>query len=1751
MRSPQVDKQDITAFYFGSLHVQLCCGLVARHFLATRDCSVLCLSFFFFVDSMAFQLYNKILLYINISSTTILFHKARLNSVRAYLSNSVMLITPENHVMFFLVTIALLVPYFCICAVIGMFVNGMHRRMHSTSFCNFLRQFLLLCIKTVPLICLLSLYMASFFNVPQVLHVKSTPTNELLISFFSFMGLVLYYGVARGLVNFDATMSMTYSQSGHALTHEMNTSALLVQHMGYSLYKQPQVSFAYALKLTYDDLSDRLHELLRYISNCTSSGVYSHMTYLLLSVLHNVRQKKGAFIPFLIELVTMGLIGLTLLSIPTILLYVSLLDSGVYDSLLPQRLSMVVQSINLDVMVSFLLTFGLDFALVHFCYSFFVAIFPHSALLVLSRLGFWFRILEGLKIARIISLYSYQSYYNYDHSHNEILFTFIRMQLCSITLSRFIVISIQYKLISVNTCMHIIANTQKRLSRHREIYGSSGVRSLDFETAHLPYALRAQGECNMTACAIQTQEQHKAVFDIFWKLFYSNLSGNWSHYIMYQSQNTLIKASDDQTRFISLPCTFLQVNIPIFVIEAEWFITVYKTEVNNSDILQLYKHILEYQESCLTCIDPLFLVKSTLETVAMFFCNTVKAFLGRLILIDESKQTTGDTPPSNHAVTYRSLISGVTSSSSAVDTYNASCIYNSTETDGNTFHKGDSSTKESTVLHSNLSQVYPRNGDRLLHVHKLKEVSLSDTHNTEQVMDSTRVTPTTLKHDERYILRSLDYMKAHPFQVTPRLIHKFTDMHLQNSELVSLQTPLINVDFLDSFEGPHDSVDQHIIEESSSLSVTGQKLLEYQQIERVLHDISYNASSIDQLSLSCGEVENNSNSQLNLSTTIQGTHMTFPIPFSQQCSINDTPSSSCNTPITTPNFHFSNISSLLSNKKLPYPSFTRKYKLKELEILNYLAVDDTSTLMDTLKERALYSALLEEMERILSTSFFDWVFVLGFTISPGYSESVYSKIIDKASKAQFMLQYARVSNSTIRVLPKLFLSSVPSSLGITLLVARCRKDQHPLVHVIQCHISLDTYLSSISTSLNVSQASNTNTSISIEHLAILDHQRLILICKTMQVFVITLERLQNHYKAHKLASMMYTRKKREKSQYLSYIMHCLNCAIVFHSISTCVIAKPQLFSQEQRRFLISLHRFAELNVYNLEVILSIIRFKAINLDGFTKRIQSRILSSHDVSITLTSRGSSWNLFDILDKVLVLQNLTLVSDLQPTYTITPSTRRWRSPGSCSIQAYSLLCPHNAQCYEEKGKMDKQSTVELIKYVIYTNVQMTYNFRLAFLIISSLHRYLYSNIVDVHISDGLGEGVDYSIQNDIVYGSSEVILQYQNTYSGHKNSKSVASSSELQTTLMTNYLTVCFVIEKIPPRLYDVFAVAVCNCWDALCSDMPFIYLQKSLEAYLSRKHGIINYTTQRARSCPTTRNSCHNSNIASDLHHGKEQNTLCTQADWCVESVYLLDANKILSHILALKALLFEQCSFFIDKGSIHLRVHMKRAGDPGLSTLMLPDTDSCASSVHSEQDVMQTPPHVTERKLYHQRMLEAPRLTADLNHKGTVERMGRLYPNLLDPVSEDASKSEVSHGYADIQPSVMSTKLGCVPLHRLALVVLFTEPARILRLLYSIGSSLNMELLQYASEDDINKTIYPVYVLCQLSAADSSSNNTSVDDSVLLTCKGYMPRASTKDGVAYPIIFKSVTAHISLYSFCIALNSLFNELFVSSKDSVN
>lgn len=1749
MRASRLGKKDVLSFYFDSLQLQLCCILIIRYFLISRGYGVLCLSFFFFVDAMAFQLLNPLLLYLDILSTTILFHRARLSGTRTCPSNS---IAPQDSILFFLVTLALLVPYFCLCSVVGMFVNSMHRKMHSTSFSCFLRQFLLLCTKTVPLICFLSLYMASFFNVPQTSNNESVDTDELLISLFAFMGVILYYGVTRGLVNFDATMAATCSQSGRVLPSESNISTLLVQQLGYSLYKQPDFSLIRMLKLTYSDISAVLCNVIRYISNCTTGGAYSRIIYILVSLLHKVKQSKHVLNMLFIQALGIGLIGSALLLVPTILSLTFSLSSDVYNLSLPWLVHVLSQGMNLEVIVAFLLSFGLDYVLVQFLYSLYVAIFPTSALLVLSRLGFWFRILEIIKITNIIPLYL-------NHSRlYTILPVFIRMQLCSITLSRFIVITIQYKLMSDHIFVNIITNTHKRLARHRAIYGSSGLHQLDLEAVHLPRALRAAGACDMGSCIpsanSNTSTRYIVLLSTFLRLFYSNLSGNWGHSLRQQLQSDLAQTSDSCSRPLDLPSTFLTSNIPLFVIEAEKFIRVYQVEVNDNSMIQLYRHILEYQESCLTCVDSLFLVKSTLETVAMFFYNTVRALLGRVVLSDKTKHTNDDnTTCARQIISYRPLISAITSSSSATDTHCGVPGYTGTGIDGNTLYKKDGSTRESGVSHSYLSYQRVRRSAKSSLVHTAKDYSISDPYLTEQMIGSTRAS-TTLKRGEGCILRSLGRVKVHPFQVTPRLIHKFTDICPQNSELASLQTPLMNIDFLDPFDGSRESIDQQVLEESSSLSVTGQKLLEYQQLERALHDLPCNTSSIDSLSLSGGEVGKNSSSELNIPSVVQGTNMTFPIPFSRQCSFNDTPTSSCSTPISTPIFFLSSINPSLPNRS-PCFSAGRKYKLKELEVLNYLAVDDNAALMNPLKDRTLYFALLDDLEKVLSTAFFDWVFIVGFTISNDYPEAVYLEVIERASKAQFMLQYAWMANSTIRVLPKLFLSPLPSSLGITLLIARCRKDQSPLSHVIQCDVSLNIGPSS-TTSLNASQISDSIISTSIANITILDHQRLLLLCKTMQVFVITSERLQNHYKVHKLASMMYTRKKREKSQYLSYIMHCLNCATVFHSISMRVMAHSQIFSQKQRRLLVSLHRFAELNVYNLEVILSIIRFKTINLDGFTKRIQNCILSSHDVSITLASKGSSWNLFDILDRVLVEQNLALVGDLQPVYTIASPTRRWRAPGSCSIQAYSLLCPHSAQYSNERIDTGKQSTAELINYVLYTNVQMNYNFKLAFLIISSLHRYLYAHVVDIHVSDGLGEDTDAGINNEVVYGSPEVIARYQyvsNDFdlkqSGRKDSaqSSIAFADAPLTSLLTNYLTVEFIIQKIPPQLYNVFAVAICNCWAALCSDMPYIYLQKALGSYLSRQCKDTPLVTHRARSCPAVGNSI---GAAINLDSTKLQNNACAQSSWC-ETAHLLDANKILSHILALKALLFEQCSFFIDDVSIHLRVHMKRTGDPGLSTLMLPDTDSCASSIHGEQGVMVTPPHFADRRPHQHRVIEAPRLTADLNHEGTAGQVRRMYPNLLDSVGDDASKSEVSHGYADVQPSIVSTKFGFILLHRLPLVILFTEPKRVLQAVHSAGMSLNMELLQCASEEELSYDVCSMYVLCQLNTTNDPPDNMPKHDKVLLTFKGFLPQTGKEEGSTYPAVFKSVTTRTSFYSFCTALGSLFKDFLVVAQTAVN
>lgn len=107
----------------------------------------------------------------------------------------------------------------------------------------------------------------------------------------------------------------------------------------------------------------------------------------------------------------------------------------------------------------------------------------------------------------------------------------------------------------------------------------------------------------------------------------------------------------------------------------------------------------------------------------------------------------------------------------------------------------------------------------------------------------------------------------------------------------------MNIDFLDPFDDSHASIGQQTMEESSSLSVTGQKLLEYQQLERALHDLSYPTSTGESLSPFGDRTrKKNSSSELAVSINVQKTAVTFPIPFSQQCSFNSTPTSSCSTP---------------------------------------------------------------------------------------------------------------------------------------------------------------------------------------------------------------------------------------------------------------------------------------------------------------------------------------------------------------------------------------------------------------------------------------------------------------------------------------------------------------------------------------------------------------------------------------------------------------------------------------------------------------------------------------------------------------------------------------------------------------------------------------------------------------------------------------------------------------------------------------
>lgn len=192
-------------------------------------------------------------------------------------------------------------------------------------------------------------------------------------------------------------------------------------------------------------------------------------------------------------------------------------------------------------------------------------------------------------------------------------------------------------------------------------------------------------------------------------------------------------------------------NIPLFVIEAERFIRVYQAEVNDSSMIQLYKHILEYQESCLTCADSLFLVKSTLETVAIFFNNTVRALLGKVILSDRSKSTAQGATSAHHVINYRSLISAITSSSSAGDTHNGVHLYNSTGANGSSLCKKDASTKESGISHSSLSHQCGNRDKRPANsslAHAIKDCSLSDPYPTDQIIDSAKVTPATLNRSK-------------------------------------------------------------------------------------------------------------------------------------------------------------------------------------------------------------------------------------------------------------------------------------------------------------------------------------------------------------------------------------------------------------------------------------------------------------------------------------------------------------------------------------------------------------------------------------------------------------------------------------------------------------------------------------------------------------------------------------------------------------------------------------------------------------------------------------------------------------------------------------------------------------------------------------------------------------------------------------------------------------------------------------------
>ncbi|TNJ29360.1 hypothetical protein GMRT_10955 [Giardia muris] len=368
----------------------------------------------------------------------------------------------------------------------------------------------------------------------------------------------------------------------------------------------------------------------------------------------------------------------------------------------------------------------------------------------------------------------------------------------------------------------------------------------------------------------------------------------------------------------------------------------------------------------------------------------------------------------------------------------------------------------------------------------------------------------------------------------------------------------------------------------------------------------------------------------------------------------------------------------------------RLYTVRDVEVLNFFAAGTRAGGELCLPGHDIFRSVAGLLEAIQEHEDQRWAFILTYTVCGTLEPASYQAYSERIANISFYLHYAHLFEARIYVSPDIQREDAEESIGVLVSLVDLLSDPPEIfgLHLV--------------TPLN---------GVEIQALDLVQTHQVVLICKTLQLFVLTMEKLRKHLLFQKLAKATLVRRRHESSLVLSYTCHCLSCSkVLLHYTRSLVQSHDTLLFRR-------LSRFARENYLAVQGALAIVRFTQAQANAFTPQLQACAEAICGVQLQLEHEGSPQCLFELIDSCL-----------------------------CSTSSpISDIIPHYSQAGLLRYKSRHSQISEVIASVTETRIRAPRSLICAFNLVANLLRYSLDRVVHLHIytSDLLPTQMEQSV------------------------------------------------------------------------------------------------------------------------------------------------------------------------------------------------------------------------------------------------------------------------------------------------------------------------------------------------------------------------------------------------------------------------